>query len=152
MKIKTDGMSMMVLGDALESCEDCVLKSFSRETLKSDIVQTAHHTFNGVSKKLYDEIDAQIHLASVSYGWYCLRRYSSKLRAIYPDFEEIFKNKTVYFCGKPEYTVGFSSKNGKIRVICEPEPSPDFDVNNKDTERLAMNILDTMAGGKYKDI
>ena len=151
-KIETDDMSMMVLGDALESCETCILTSFSMKTLKSDIVQVSHHTFNGVSKNLYDQIAAPIHLAPVSYGWYCLRHYSSKLRALYPDFEEIFKEKTVYFCGKPEYTVGFSSIYGKICVIRKPETFPDFDINDKETEKLAMRLLDTIGNGKYKDI
>ncbi len=140
-KMQSDGISMMVLGDVLTTGEECILKAFTRKTLKSDIVQVSHHTFDGASQKLYDEIDADIYLAPVSYGRYCLRYYSSKLRVLYPDFEAIFKNKSVYFCGKPEFTVGFSSINGQISVICEPEKLPNFDINDKETERMANERL-----------
>ena len=150
MKIETAGMSMMVLGDALESCESSILTAFGTETLKSDIVQASHHTFNGVSKKLYDKIDAPIYLAPVSYGWYCLRHYSSKLRALYPDFEEIFKDKAVYFCGKFKYTVGFSAPNGRIEAVLQPEPQPRFDINDEATKERADKLLDTVGGGQYK--
>lgn len=57
MSIAFDGKKSLILGDIDEGAEDVLLSHYTQETLKADLVQTAHHLFNHLHR-LYDVIDA----------------------------------------------------------------------------------------------
>ena len=56
-KAKAQGKSILFLGDVQEEGSKWLLAS-KKEALKSDIVQVAHHGFNGATKELYQAIGA----------------------------------------------------------------------------------------------
>jgi len=55
-KVHIDGQSMLLLGDATEIAGDTLLKQFG-DYVKSDIMQLAHHGFNGGTVRLYERVD-----------------------------------------------------------------------------------------------
>jgi len=57
-----DGQSLMFLNDAGVKSGNRLLATYDADFLKADIVQLAHHGQNGVSKEVYDAIDADVRL------------------------------------------------------------------------------------------
>ena len=58
LKITFDGKSFLILGDIDDRAEAVLLRHYTAKTLKSDIVQCAHHLFNRLDY-VYDVIDAE---------------------------------------------------------------------------------------------
>lgn len=56
-RITVNGKSIMFLGDASDEMSDLLIDTYG-EKLKTDIVQLAHHGFNGTKKEVYELIDA----------------------------------------------------------------------------------------------
>lgn len=56
-RINVNGKSIMFLGDTGDEMSDILIHIYGKN-LKSDIVQVAHHGFNGAKKKVYELIDA----------------------------------------------------------------------------------------------
>lgn len=56
-RINVNGKSIMFLGDTGDELSDILIHTYGKN-LKSDIVQVAHHGFNGAKKKVYKLIDA----------------------------------------------------------------------------------------------
>ncbi len=61
MRMWVDGQSVLFLGDAAVAEGNSLLQKYGDE-LKSDIVQMAHHGQGGVSKLVYDRIDAKVRI------------------------------------------------------------------------------------------
>ncbi len=135
-KVYTENMSMMILGDAIDLPEDYMLKAYSEETLKCDIVQVAHHAHDGVDN-IYDSIKASIYLVPNSYGGWEYREvdYEGKNWPMYIRGEVLEGNilpkycknygeegEMLFFTGKSTLTVGFGYVDGEIKVVYEPEP------------------------------
>ena len=57
-----DGQSVMFLNDAGVRSGNRLLNTYGADGIKADIVQLAHHGQNGVSKEVYDAIDADVRL------------------------------------------------------------------------------------------
>ena len=66
-KMTYGGQSVMWLGDAGIAPSKLIRKRYSPEYLKSDIVNVAHHGYNGIEPELYDIIDAKVWLWSLYY-------------------------------------------------------------------------------------
>ena len=60
-RITAENQSILFLGDIQENGSDWLLNN-KREMLKSNIVQVAHHGFNGATKALYEAIGAEVAL------------------------------------------------------------------------------------------
>ena len=60
-KITAENQSILFLGDIQEEGSKWLLEN-KKNSLKSDIVQVAHHGFNGAAKELYEAINAKIAL------------------------------------------------------------------------------------------
>lgn len=56
-RVTINGKSVMFLGDTGDELSDLLINTYGKN-LKSDIVQVAHHGFNGAKKKVYELIDA----------------------------------------------------------------------------------------------
>ncbi|MDE5984903.1 MAG: hypothetical protein K2H13_06600 [Eubacterium sp.] len=56
-RINVNGKSIMFLGDTGDELSDFLINVYGKN-LKSDIVQVAHHGFNGAKKEVYELIDA----------------------------------------------------------------------------------------------
>ena len=125
-KMDVGGMSVMILADAKDTVEECLKTAFTEATLKCDVVQIAHHAYDGVSKKLYEIIDADICLVPNSYGKYMERYVDTSLLEIYPELKPIIDGSTTYFAGKFEFTVGLAKIDGEIKVVCEPQGTPEY--------------------------
>ena len=134
-KVYTENMSMMILGDAIDLPEDYMLKAYSEETLKCDIVQVAHHAHDGVDN-IYDSIKATIYLVPNSYGgWeyrevsYTGKNWPEYIRGeilegkILPKYCKNYgkDNEMLFFAGKSTLTVGLGYVDGEIKVVYEPE-------------------------------
>lgn len=66
-KMTYEGQSVMWLGDVCTSPSKLLRKRYSEDYLKSDIVNVAHHGYNGIEPELYDIIDAKVYLWSLYY-------------------------------------------------------------------------------------
>ena len=148
LKMNVGGMSVMVLGDALENAETCLTTAFTSETLKADVVQIANHAYEGVSENLYGIIDADICLVPNSYGRYLLRFDDAAVMATYPNLADIFEASTVYYSGKLEFTVGLAMGEGEITVVYEPAPCPEYVpemiIEIKKDEETKWNALEVL--------
>lgn len=60
-----EGQRTMWLGDICTAPSRFLRKHYTEETLKSDIVQLAHHGLNGAEQELYDMIDGRVLLWSL---------------------------------------------------------------------------------------
>jgi len=133
-KVYTENMSMMILGDAIDLPEDYMLKAYSKETLKCDIVQVAHHAHDGVDN-IYDSIKASIYLVPNSYGGWEYREvtYPGKNWPMYIRGEILEGNilpkycknygedgEMLFFSGKSSLTVGLGYVDGEIKVVYAP--------------------------------
>lgn len=105
LQITFDGLKFMVLGDMDNSAEAIMVKNYSPATLKSDIVQTAHHLMNNL-EQMYPAISPEIALVpqhpvfKVDHNKY---KYETLCRSV--------KEENIYF--DTLGTVGFRAKNGK---------------------------------------
>ncbi len=59
-KITVAGQSIMILGDTEETQADLITARYTATTLKSDMVQQAHHGYWAGSDTLYERIDADV--------------------------------------------------------------------------------------------
>ena len=59
LKVTIDGKSFLLLGDSNGVAQADMLQMYTGETLKSDVVQVAHHGYNNLAD-LYDVIDAPL--------------------------------------------------------------------------------------------
>lgn len=116
-KVSTEHMSMMVLGDADTDAENVLVKMFTAETLKCDMVQVAHHGFNSVTR-IYNAVQARIALFPQSYGY--MQRWVDPLVDI--NKRNVTKAVSKYadvirYAGNFSKTVGFAYVDGAIREI-----------------------------------
>ena len=56
-RFNANGKSVLFLGDSGSKMSDVLIRTYGKR-LKSDIVQVAHHGFNGAKKKVYELVDA----------------------------------------------------------------------------------------------
>ena len=114
-KLEFDGKSFMVLGDINQPAMNIIIKNNAKETLKSDIVQLAHHVINDVSA-LYDVIQAPVALIPQSPKG-CTRNetrlaaYQAAMRYVEDD---------MYFYASEE-TAGIAVVDGKIAKVYSEE-------------------------------
>lgn len=105
LQISFDGLKFMVLGDMDNSAEAIMVKNYSPATLKSDLVQTAHHLMNNL-ELMYPAISPEIALVpqhpvfKVDHNKY---KYETLCRSV--------KEENIYF--DTLGTVGFRAKDGK---------------------------------------
>ncbi len=105
LQITFDGLKFMVLGDMDNPAEEIIVKNYSQATLKSDIVQTAHHLMNNL-ELMYPAVSPEIALVpqhpvfKVDHNKY---KYETLCRSV--------KEENIYF--DTLGTVGFREKDGK---------------------------------------
>ena len=114
-------MSMMILGDIGQTAQARIKKYYSGETLKSDVVQPAHHLINNVFD-IYNQIQPTYALVPQSYecsqsqanvsgeGTY-ISRYNKLISFV--------DRENCYFAGNE--TVGLAVIDGKIQVCYHVE-------------------------------
>lgn len=107
-KVMTEGMSLMVLGDMNTATESILTKAFSGVTLASDMVQVAHHGFNYIST-LYELINAPIAVFPQAEGGMQKNDFMKQNYAAVVKY-----SGECYYSGAYSLTVGFSVQNGKI--------------------------------------
>ena len=107
-------MSMISLGDANASVESKLRRIYTTVSLKSDIVQPAHHLINDVFA-IYKEIQPTYALAPQTYFKAPKAYFHSKLY-------DLVDVKNCYFAGNE--TVGLGVENGKIKVIYHDLQAP----------------------------
>lgn len=107
-KFTFDGKSFIVLGDLNSAGMESVLKINSEKTLKSDVVQVAHHALNYIND-LYKVIAAEYVFVPQSYELVNVDKlYTGTFDGA---LEKTTKDK-VYYSSKGTY--GFEVKDGKI--------------------------------------
>ena len=134
MKFSTDGMDMLILGDAHSKVQEYLVKAYTAETLGCDIIQVAHHAFNDLSS-LYNVVKARIAFFPQSYGTFQYRVESwekSVKKAIEESIYPYADSNMIFFCGKFAYTVGLAVQNGEICVMRAPE-KPTTEPENPDS-------------------
>lgn len=107
-QLEFDGKSFMVLGDINKPAMNIILANNSRDTLKSDIVQLAHHVINDVSG-LYRAIRASVALIPQSPAG-C--RTSSTRLAAYNTAMLYVKNDMYFYAS--EETAGIAVVDGEL--------------------------------------
>lgn len=151
-KIVADGMSLMILGDAQSIADDYLVSAYDEENLKCDIVQIAHHAFNGVTR-VYDYVKASIYFVPQSYGcfqrtlpveetkWDITIKRELLEGKIFPTYVKDYEkpDEMIFFAGKAVYTVGLQVVDGTITVVYEPEraynrKAPDVVTEQEDQE------------------
>lgn len=58
MQVEAEGVKTLFLGDCGEDEQKAILACYSASTLKSDVLQVAHHGINGCDSNLYDPVAA----------------------------------------------------------------------------------------------
>ncbi len=111
LKIEFDGKSFMFLGDINRNAMKIIIANNSEETLKSDIVQLAHHVINNLTE-LYNIIQAPVLLIPQSpkgctNGTTRKKAYESAMKYMKDD---------MYFYASEE-TVGLQVIDGKITKV-----------------------------------
>jgi len=102
-RFNVDGKGFMMLGDISSVAEDAIMAMHSKDYLKSDAIQVAHHGYNNLVK-LYPAIGAKIALfsnamdVSKGYVYYVVMRTA----------------KDAYFAHK--WTYGFTVEDGVIKT------------------------------------
>jgi hypothetical protein len=112
-------MSMLVLGDASKRVEAKLPKLYST-SIKSDIVQLAHHVANEMPT-IYNTVKAKLAFAPT-----CVERLTSgnaANQATYARTMEIIRKyaTNIYFSGSHDYTVGLAYRNGQITEVYSPK-------------------------------
>lgn len=106
LKITFSGKSLMILGDMDTSAETIFITDYSEKTLKSDMVQAAHHLIN-LLEHAYAVISPEIALVPqhpVFKTDHNNRKYEVLRRSVY--------DRNIYFAA--EGTDGFRVDNGKL--------------------------------------
>ena len=111
LRVSTEGMSMFLWNDADTSTESVIMRAFTATTLKSDIVQVAHHGFNKLTTAL-KAINAPIAFFPQAEGG--MHKNSSQ-QAIFDIIDKY--SDTMYFSGKHELTVGLAYRDGEIKAV-----------------------------------
>ena len=101
-------MRVMILGDISELAEERIVGYYTSETLRSDIVQVAHHNFNHLVK-IYEPICAPI--ACFTQTLEGTRKNESTRSNAKPVLET---SKEFYYNGDITKTVGFAMVDGKV--------------------------------------
>ena len=121
-KLSTNDMSMLVLGDSTKIGESFLVDTYSDVTLKCDILQVAHHGFNDLPT-LYEKVAASIALIPQSYGYFMTPPSSAEsthkagISGVKQSLSGLIADGRVYFAGNAEQTVGLAYRNGGITVI-----------------------------------
>ncbi len=108
-----DGKSFLCLGDINKKAMQVLVKNNSKDTLKADILQPAHHVLNDLST-LYEITKADVVLVPTS------KYVASKTEArkkIWNSAIKYAKKDMVFY--ESDYTVGLSVKNGNVEKIFE---------------------------------
>jgi hypothetical protein len=87
-RVTTMGEKFMFLGDASETENPILVKKYG-ELLKSDVVQIAHHGYEGGTKEVYDAIAARYYLFPCSFRHY---RLKDRLYWLDPNWSPIARN------------------------------------------------------------
>ena len=105
------GMSVLILGDLDRSGEKRICAAYSEETLKSDIVQQAHHNWNHLSE-IYRLANAPIAcFAQTEEG-------TVKNEMAIENSNEVKKySSQLYYSGDATRTVGFARREGEIKLV-----------------------------------
>lgn len=142
MKISTADMSMLVLGDACTKAEEYLIKAYTEQTLKCDVVQISHHGFTEI-EDLYELVQARIYLIPQSYGMQQRRIEEWEIIAktsIDRVIENYADDGMVFYAGKAEYTVGLAVINGEISVVYAPSSLPEYDSDDVKPETTVVII------------
>ncbi|MBQ8814056.1 MAG: hypothetical protein IJZ85_06160 [Lachnospiraceae bacterium] len=107
------GMSMLILGDINISGEKILCAQYSESTLKSDIVQQAHHNYNYLTT-VYDYSASTYAVFTQSEGG-LVKNISSKRNSDY-----VKERCKEWFCLGNE-TVGFAMADGGVKVIYQED-------------------------------
>ncbi len=110
-KITFDQKTFMVLGDINQPAMNVILANNSDSTLKSDIVQMAHHVINDVSD-LYHKIQAPVVLVPQSREG---ADRGTKRKAAHAAAKTYVTNDMIYYA--QEETVGLAVQNGTIKKV-----------------------------------
>lgn len=110
-KITVGGMSILILGDLDKPGEKRLCAAYSEETLRSDIVQQAHHNWNYLSE-IYRLANAPIAcFAQTEEG-------TVKNEMAITNSNEVKKYSThLYYSGDITRTVGFARREGEIKLV-----------------------------------
>lgn len=109
----TEGMEMLILGDINGNGEKILCSQYGPSTLKSDIVQAAHHNFNYLTTS-YDYAEAAYAVFTQSRNG-LVKNASSKKNSDY-----VKERCEEWFCTGNE-TVGFAVVDGQVEVIYQEE-------------------------------
>ena len=120
-RVDNGQMSMMILGDASQATESKIRRIYTEATLKSDIVQPAHHLIYAVFD-IFNEIQPTYALVTqateiMQSGSTLPGQGSYKDR--YNKLINLVARENCYFAGNE--TVGLAVVNGKIEVIYHVE-------------------------------
>lgn len=109
-----DGRSFLLTGDINRNAQTVILKNYSADQLRADILQVAHHCWNDVTD-LYAAVRPSISLFTQSEG-------AARARKPYIVNKVIACTeggaKNIFFAGNPDNgTVGISVVDGKVTVV-----------------------------------
>ena len=125
-KFSAKGMSMLIVGDATSISEDEVMRMYSEEALRADIMQIAHHGFNSLPK-LFEATQASYAFVPQSYGYftdppdYENGVHLSGMKGVKASLIKLVDNDKIFFAGDETYTVGLAYRNGQITVVHAPD-------------------------------
>ena len=110
LRIAFDGAVMLLLGDASGGAERILVKNYTKEYLKSDILQVAHHGWNNLAT-LYNAVKPVISLYPQSSGG-AEQGLSGNAAKVLDRVKQV--SKELYFAG--DETVGVTIVDGKPTV------------------------------------
>lgn len=108
-RVTFDGRTFMILGDINKPSQNIIIKSFSAEYLKSDVVQVSHHTWNSL-QDLYNRIKASVALFPQSSGG----AVKDSTRIAITNTVKLYARQ-VYYAG--DETVGIYIVDGSIKAV-----------------------------------
>ena len=132
LKLTSNGVSVLILGDAWQVSERFLLQNIPEEILRADAVQVSHHTWNWLPR-LYDVVQAKYAVFTQSEGG-CHRTLGIPAVWVLKKVQQYAKPENCWFSG--ETTYGLLLRDGNVTV--------------KETFPLAFNRFDTPVGCDYQ--
>lgn len=119
MRIRIDGKSFMVLGDAYFDAETVLMRNYDASELKADVMQVSHHGLNNL-QSLFPTINPSISLYPQSSGG-AVEAHKGSVRAVYENVCASTQGgaANVYFAG--DETVGVEVVDGEVKVVFEED-------------------------------
>ena len=125
-KFSANGMSMLIVGDATSISEDEVMRMYSEEVFRVDIMQIAHHGFNSLPD-LFEATQASYAFVPQSYGYfidppdYENGVHLPGMKGVKASLIRLIDQDKIFFAGDETYTVGLAYRDGKITVVHKPD-------------------------------